>query len=67
MGLYELFIDGARLKILDTKVFQGILDYLVKIALGEDASRPMTTRIVIDCLSVIMIHLVVDDSDQLLP
>lgn len=64
LGIFELFIDGVRSNTLDTVLLRNVFDFILRISF-EDA-KPMTTRIVIDCLSVIMIHVVVDDSGILL-
>ena len=66
LRLYELFIDGVRLGHLPNGVLQTILDFLLGMALVPEA-KPATKRIVIDCLAVVMIHLIVDETKQFLP
>jgi len=61
--VFELFIDGARAKILAPCVLQTVFEYILSIASDDNK---MTSKIAIDCLSVCMIHLVIDDTDALL-
>jgi hypothetical protein len=63
--ILEIIINGARLKILETSVLQEIVNFLLRVSLEEPSK--IKTRISIDCFSVIMIHLIVDETNQLLP
>lgn len=64
--MYELFIDATRMEILPTEVLFNVFDFLLKMA-HSNGPQLMTNRICIDLLSVIMIHLVVDETQKLLP
>ncbi len=61
LSIFEIFIDGVRTKILDSGLLKECVDFLLIMA--HEESQSTIIRIVIDCFAVIMIHLVVDDSN----
>ena len=65
VGLIELFIDGTRHGVLKTQVLHNVFSFISKIAQSKTHSE-ISSRIIIDLLSVIMIHLIVDDTSKLL-
>ena len=52
--------------ILKTEVLDNLFAFFIKLA-NSNGPLQMTNRITIDLISVIMIHLIIDETEQLLP